>query len=279
MARPPLDGTILVTGASSGIGAAFARQLAPTARHLVLVARRAEALAALRDELVAAHPALRVTVAPCDLARPAELDALVAQLAADRVEVDVLVNNAGIGDMGLLDGASRAKLDQMLQLNVLAVTQLTLHLYPGMVARGRGGVLFVSSGFGLVLFPGFAAYVGTKHYVTGFADSLRVEAAGTGVCVTQACPGPVRTGFEDGAENRLGQPIPPWIMITPECCARDTLSAFRAGRALVVPGWLAWFGISLGRLTPRWLLRLVFAPIAWEMRRRSRAATSPPPPR
>jgi short-subunit dehydrogenase len=268
-AAPPLDGTILVTGASSGLGEAFARQLAPTARHLVLVARRAERLERLRQELVAAHPSLKVTVEVRDLARLEEVDALVGSLAEAGIGIDVLINNAGLGDMGLLVGASWPKLEQMLRVNVLALTALTFHLYPPMVARGRGGVLNVSSGFGLVFFPGFAAYVGTKHYVTGFTDSLRIEAAGTGVVVSQVCPGPVTTEFEAGAETRLGAGVPPVLQISPDRCVRDALAGFRSGRALMVPGWLAWAGILLGRVTPRWLLRLVFAPLAWEMRRRA----------
>jgi uncharacterized protein len=275
VARPPLDGTILVTGASSGLGEAFARQLAPTAAHLVLVARRAERLERLRDELLAVRPSLAVTVEVRDLARVDEVDALVASLAAGGIEVDVLINNAGIGDIGMFEGSSWPKLEQMVRVNVLALTALTLHLYPRMIARGRGGVLNVSSGFGLVFFPGFGAYVGTKHYVTGLTDSLRVEAAGTGVAVCQLCPGPVATEFEAGSDSRVGAGVPTFLQITAERCVRDALAGFRRGRALIVPGWLAWGGILLGRVTPRWLLRLVFTPIALEMRRRATPAISP----
>jgi hypothetical protein len=277
MPRPPLDGTVLVTGASSGMGVEFARQVAPTARALVLVARRRERLEALRDELVAAHPRLRVEVEARDLTVSAEVDALVDSLDARGLQVDVLINNAGLLDeLGLLDGSRWSGVDRMLQLNVVAFTHLVVRLYRPMVERGRGGILTVSSGFGLVALPGFAAYCGTKHYVTAFTEALRAESAGTGVVVTQACPGPVNTEFLDAPANRFGVGVPPWAMISAERCARWALGAFRSGRAMAVPTtWWIWLSIGSGRLSPRWVLRPVFALVARAMRRRAALAGHP----
>jgi short-subunit dehydrogenase len=266
--RPPLQGgTILITGASSGIGRALARELAPTAGVLGLTARRVERLDSLRTELCAAHPETVVHVFPCDLQDPGAIGVMLDEVASALGPVDVLVNNAGLGDIGLFERAPWEKTNSMLQVNVCALTRLTRELLPGMIARGRGGVLNISSGFGLTFAPGMAAYVGSKHYVTAFTESLRLELSGTGVAVTQVCPGPVATEFEAVAGNPTGIPVPRWLQITPERCARVALRGFACGRALVVPGLLASLLIGLGRLTPRPVLRLVSIPVALFFRR------------
>ncbi len=253
---------VLITGASSGIGAALARALAPDVAGLVLVARRAAALEALAAEL--ARPGLEITVLPCDLGDGPAVDALLAALAARPQPVDVLVNNAGLGQAGFFEQSDPAQLQQMLAVNVVALTRLTRALLPGMVQRRRGGVLFVSSGFGLTWMPLYAAYVGTKHFVTAFAEALRAEVAGTGVVITQLNPGPVDTGFEAVAGNPLGQPVPAAFSLGAEACARAGLRAFAARRAMVVPHPLVGPFIRLGAATPRVVLRLVYA---WTARR------------
>lgn len=272
MSRAPLDGVVLITGASSGLGAEFARQLAAEARVLILVARRRERLEALAADLRARHPSLRVVVELADLASPAEIEALVGRLDQAELAVDVLINNAGLLDeVGPFDGTRWERLDQMLQVNVVGFSHLMLRLVRPMVQRGRGAVLTVSSGFGLVFLPGFGAYSATKHYVTCLSETLRLEVGGAGVVVTQVCPGPVATEFLAAPTNRSGHDLPPWVSITPERCVRDALRGLRAGRALVVPTWWMWALLGLGRLSPRWVLRLVFRPIASYLR--SAAAT------
>lgn len=261
-------GTVLVTGASSGIGRELARQMATGAKALALVARRRERLEALADELRHAHPSLEVIVRPTDLTDAAARDAMVDEVTEALGSVDVLVNNAGFGDVGAFDKADWDKLHRMIELNVTALTHLSHRLYPGMVERGRGGVLNVSSGFGLQFMPSFAAYVGTKHYVSGFTESLHVEAARLGVTVTQVCPGPVDTEFEEVAGNFTGQRPPALVRISPERCARQALRGFRRGRALVVPGLLIRIVMLLGAWTPRWLLRLLYRPAAGWLRSR-----------
>lgn len=264
--RPPLHGTVLITGASSGIGLALATQIAPTASRLILVARRTDRLHALAEQLRARHPNLAVDVAPCDLEDLAAVDRLAASLAER--PVDVLINNAGFGDLGLFERADVDKLQRMILVNVSALTRLTRHLVPGMVQRRAGGVLNVSSGFGLSWVPGAAAYIGTKHYVTGFTESLRSELRPAGVVVTQACPGPVATEFEAVAENSLGQSPPSFVEISAEQCAREVLTAFQAGRALVVPGFRIRWVLRLTALTPRWLSRIALDLMGAELRRR-----------
>lgn len=257
--RPPLDDSrILVTGASSGIGVALARQLAPSARVLVLVARRGDRLQDLATDLRTARPALTVEVESCDLADGAARAALVEAITARHGGLDILVNCAGLGDIALLEQSDPAKLELMLQVNVVALTMLTRAFLPGMVAQGRGGILNISSGFGLTWMPVVAAYAGSKHYVTAFSESLRAELAGSGVVVTQSCPGPVATEFEAVAGNPTGQKVPGFVELTADQCAHASLRAFRRGRALVVPGFVAAILIHLGASSPRPVLRLLY---------------------
>jgi hypothetical protein len=158
------QGAVLVTGASSGIGMAIARQVASRAKALVLVARRASRLEELAKELRAAHPKLRVEVIACDLGDRAETRRLSTEVDERGLTVDVLVNNAGIGLMGAFDRADPEKLIGMIELNVTSLTLLTSAFVSGMIERGRGGILNISSGFGLAVMPSFAAYIATKHY-------------------------------------------------------------------------------------------------------------------
>lgn len=273
--RAPLDGSVaLVTGASSGIGAELARQLAPRAKTIILVARRRERLDELADELRALRAELTVHVKPCDLTDRAALTKLVDDVLAAH-DVDILINNAGLGDIGMFDMAPWDKTERMLELNMRALTYLTHRLARPMVERRRGGILMVSSGFGLSFMPGFATYVGTKHYVTGFTESLRLELKPEGVLVTQVCPGPVATEFEEVAGNFTGVSAQRFVEISAERCARAALAGFARGKAVVLPGVVFRLMMWMGLLTPRWLLRWVYAPGARWFRRRqleSRAA-------
>lgn len=266
--RPPVDnGVILLTGASSGIGAAMATLLAPRASGIALVARRADRLTALAERL-RHHPNLTVTVHPCDLTDLDATAAMVDAVEAAHGQVDVLINNAGLGDIVLFENSSWEKNRRMIDVNITALLFVTHRVLPGMVARGAGGICNVSSGFGLTWMPLFAAYVGTKHFVSGFSESLRCELAGTGVAVTHICPGPVATEFEAQAENRTAHAVPALVQISAEQCARQGLHGFLRGRALVVPGWISWFGITLGRMTPSWVLRRLYAAQGPRQRRR-----------
>ncbi|WP_437677380.1 SDR family NAD(P)-dependent oxidoreductase [Sorangium sp. So ce131] len=275
----PIDrGVVLITGASSGIGRALAREVAARARALVLVARRQDRLEALRAELVAARPALTVLVYGCDVADRAAVDAMLRAAAVEVGEIDVLVNNAGSGDLGVYDLSAWPRAEQMIALNVTALAYLTHRLVGPMVSRGRGAIANVSSGFGLTFGPGMAAYIGTKHFVTSFTEALRLDLAGTGVRVTQVCPGPVQTEFNEVAGNFTGLEPPALLSISPERCARALVRAIDRGRALVVPGVVAWLVVHLGVLCPRWLLRLAYRPIARALRRKQLAVRGAPAP-
>jgi short-subunit dehydrogenase len=256
--RPPLDrGTILVTGASAGIGAALARQLAPRARTLILVARREEPLRELATELKRANSGLLVEVEPCDLADREATKALADRLLDRLDQVDVLINNAGVADIAAVERSRWERIESMIQLNVTSLSYLVHRLLPGMIERRSGGILNVSSAFGLTFLPGFAGYVGTKHYVTGYTECLRLEVQQRGIVVSQLCPGPVDTDFEVNAGNRDRSLSPRFVVLGADRCARVALRQFARGKALIVPGFWMRLGLFLYRITPRWLLRLV----------------------
>ncbi len=264
--KPPIDnGVVLITGASSGIGREFARQLGPRAKGLALVARRTERLEDLKRELVVQRPDLKVGVYSCDLNDRVATDAMLLAVRRDMGPVDVLINNAGFGDFGPYDRVSWEKTERMINVNVTTLAYLTHRLVPDMVARGAGGVLNLSSGFGLSFLPGFAGYVGTKHFVTGFTECLRLELAPAGVAVTQACPGPVATEFVEHARMG-GMPPPSFVVISAAQCARQVLAGFARGKAMVVPGLLMRLVIASGGFTPRFLLRWIGALLVGRVR-------------
>lgn len=250
---------ILVTGASSGIGREMARILAAQgAKSLVLVARREEQLEALKRELIQAHPNVAVYLYPCDLSDLTAIDHLLHFVSREVGAVDILINNAGMGDYTLFENASWAKTERMLKLNIMGLTYLTHKLIPPMIALGRGGVLNVSSVLGLVFMPGMSGYAATKHYVTAFTEGLRLELKGTGVLVGQVCPGPVETEFAEVAGNRSeSDHAPSWAMLGARQCAEEALQGFAAGKAMVVPGAMRWVAGLLG-LLPRQVKRQAF---------------------
>ena len=169
--------TALVTGASAGLGEEFARQLAPLARLLIVVARRGDRLEALKEALEEQHPRLRVQVYVADLTEGAEREELVEFLEREELLPDLLINNAGMGDYGEFASADWSKTEQMLRLNLLALTHLARLLVPGMVARGGGAVLNVSSLAGEFPVPDFAVYAASKAYVTSASSQKNLNSA------------------------------------------------------------------------------------------------------
>lgn len=235
--------TALVTGASSGIGESFARLLAGRGTDLVIVARRAELLDGLARDLVERYR-VAVEVVAADLTDPAQRAEVEGRLIADPVEL--LVNNAGYGAFGAF--AEQPLGDQLAQieLNVTALVRLTHAALPGMVERGRGGVLNVASMSGFAPSPGSATYGATKAYVASFSESLHSEVADKGVHVTALCPGFTRT--EDDVPSTL-------LWLRRDDVARAGLDAVAAGRALCIPGMQYKAAFPALRLVPRPLLR------------------------
>ncbi len=262
------QGCVVVTGASSGIGLSIAREVAARAKTLILVARRRARLDALAVELREKYTQCEVVVMTCDLGDRAATRALAAELGARDGGVDVLVNNAGLGDMGVFERSSEEKTLGMLEVNVSAVLILTRALLPAMVKRASGGVLFISSGFGLGYLPSFSAYVGTKHFITGLANTLRAELSGTGVSITQVCPGPVATEFEENAGNFTGRKVPGFIEISADHCARAAVNGFESNRAIVIPGLF----MKLAMFVNGWTAGFIYRPIAALLGRLARKA-------
>jgi hypothetical protein len=255
-----LDGcNALITGASAGIGREFACQLARRALSLIFVARREEKLIELRDELQQRYPKLDVRIQKADLADAVELQELIAWLDRERVDVDVLINNAGLGDTGAFATSDPSRNEQMTLVNVVSLTSLTRHLLPRMIAKQHGGVLNVSSSAGFLPIPGDAVYAATKAYVTSFSEALRAELRGTGVSVCALCPGPVSTEFQEvatrpGAYPRSGSQI---FFVSAEQVVREALKALEADRPLVIPGIVMKVAMFLSRLFPMPIVRLV----------------------
>jgi uncharacterized protein len=247
----------LVTGASSGIGREFARQLAGRARSLILVARREQKLRELSDELRQQYPNLTVHIRRTDLADLAQLKELMAWLDSEKIEVDLLINNAGLGDLGPFATSDPIRNEQIMLVNMVALTSLTRHLLPQMIARKRGGILNVSSSAGFLPIPTFAIYAATKAYVTSFSEALRAELRGTGVAVCALCPGPVHTEFQEVAKRSGGQREdgPEFVHVSVEQVVRDALTGLEADRPLVIPGLPMKIGMFLVRITPMPILR------------------------
>jgi uncharacterized protein len=256
-----LDGCFaLITGASAGLGREFARQLAKRARGLVLVARRGDRLNKLRDEVLARDPNVIVHVRVVDLCDEAQIDELVNWLEQEKIDIDLLVNNAGLGDVGPFATSEPHRNAEMVLVNIVALTALTRRLLPRMIGQKRGTILNISSSAGFLPIPTFAVYAATKAYVTSFTEALRAELRGTGVTVTALCPGPVRTEFQSVAQRPGGEPEygPDFIHVSPEQVVRDALAAVETDRPLVIPGVMMKIGMFLVRLTPMSLLRLAW---------------------
>ena len=247
----------MVTGASSGIGRELAVLLAARARTLVLLARRTTLLEQLREGLLARNPGLEVLVMRVDLSDEREVDRVASEVRERIGLVDVLVNNAGVGDQALFDRSKWERTRQVLLTNVFAVAQLTALLVPSMVERGRGGVLNIGSGAGLTVMPASATYCASKDFVDGFSEALRADLAGTGVVVTQVCPGPVDSEFDQlaGTVGGMAGGPPQFLRISPARCAKDAIAGFERGTALVFPGRAYRIAMMVAPLLPRDLQR------------------------
>ncbi|MGA3284721.1 MAG: SDR family oxidoreductase [Verrucomicrobiota bacterium] len=247
--------TVLITGASSGIGLELARCFAADKSRLVLVARNTEALHSLADELRREH-GIQTMVLTADLSRPETPARMFNDLRQAGVTVDVLVNNAGFGAHGAFAGLPLRRQLEMIQVNVAALTELAGLFLPGMIERKRGGVLNVGSLAGFLPGPGMAVYFATKAYVLSFSEALAGELAGMELTVTALCPGPTTTNFGNVARGQKERQFKSPKM-SAKTVARCGHRAFRKGRVLAIPGLRNHFLIFLTRLTPRWFQRKI----------------------
>jgi short-subunit dehydrogenase len=247
----------LVTGASSGIGAAFAKLLAGAGTDLVLVARTADDLERLADQLRGAS-GVTVDVLPADLTADADRKTVRDRLGAASEPIDLLINNAGIATSGAFGEIPLEREVALVQLNVTAVVELAHAAVTAMKARGSGGVINVSSLSGLQPYPHGANYGASKAYVNSLSKALSTELSGHGVKVLALCPGFTRTNFQSSA-GISRTPIPDWLWLTPEQVAREGLSALRRGRSVRVVGaaFKVWAGLI--KIVPDALIRKALA--------------------
>jgi short-subunit dehydrogenase len=248
--------TALITGASSGLGQEFARQLAPHARSLILVARRLDRLEKLKAEIE--RPGLTIHCHTADLGDEVQTEAFLAALAASNERVSLLINNAGLGDHGLFEDSDWSRVKAMLDVNIKALTRLTHALLPELVRAGRGAILNVSSIAGYLPLPKMAVYAASKAYVTSFTEALRAEVRDAGISVTALCPGPVNTEFFGVAErgNEADRmPAPEIFKVPAEQVVAEALDAVIRDRARVIPGWLVCVVMTITALVPIFLIR------------------------
>jgi short-subunit dehydrogenase len=263
MALPPPapDRTCVVTGASSGIGAEIARQLAGRGLGVTLVARREEKLRALAAELADAH-GVRAEVAAADLSQEGSRAALVDTVADRGLTVDVLVNNAGYTTMGPVHASVPEDELAMIRTDVEAVVHLCSLFVPGMAERGRGAVLNVASTAAFQPLPGQAGYSASKAFVLAYSQAMRAELRGKGVSVTVLCPGPVETGFAEvaGLTDEEAQGSLPKIMWVPAAkVAEAAVDGVDKGKAVVIPGAPNKVGAAAAYFTPRRILLPILA--------------------
>ena len=249
----------MVTGASSGIGAAFARRLARDGYGLILVARRGDKLDELARELGGAATLV------ADLTRDGDLARVEARIAAEPA-LELLVNNAGFGTKGRFWETAAAAQEAMHALHVMATVRLTRAALAGMVARGKGGIINVSSVAAFGQSPGNVSYCATKAWMHSFTEGLDLELriAGSPVRVQALCPGFTVTGFHEAMDMDM-KGIPGWLWMRADDVVEASLRGLARGKAVVVPGGIYKAVAMLAKVTPRWLRSAV---VVWAGRRK-----------
>lgn len=239
----------LITGASSGIGLCMAHQLAAQGVHVILVARREDRLKKLADELRDTH-GVEATALPFDLGDATAPTQLFAQTEGQGTTVDILINNAGFARQCPFADLPWEESQQQLQVNLVALTELTYLFLQPMKERNAGHILNVSSIGAYLPTPGFALYAASKAYVRNFTEALAEELKHTHVNVCCLCPGGTKTEFMDVSGQDLG-PVVSMTLMSPERCARIGLRALFRGRRNIVSGWSNSFAMFLLRFLPR----------------------------
>ena len=260
--EPSDSATALVTGASSGIGEAIARELASRGHGVTLVARREERLRELAGELTGAHD-VRAEAVPADLREVASREGLARRIRQLGLEVEILVNNAGFGGSGNMAQADRKRLMAMVQVNCEALLDLQARYLPAMVQRGRGAVINVASTAAFQPLPGTATYAATKAFVLSLSEAVHEELKGTGVTLMAVCPGPVKTEFTQAAGiDQADDQVPEIFWTSAEAVAKAAVDAAEKGKRAIVPGLLNRAGAITGQHAPR-VLALPIAKRAW----------------
>jgi len=247
--------TVLITGASSGIGMGLAKLFAADGSDLVLVARREDRLNELAEELKSEH-GIEVHVLPKDLSKKTSPKEIFNHLKKEKIEIDVLVNNAGFGSRGMVSELDTDLQVDMVQVNVAALTHLTSLFLPGIIERGQGGILNVGSLAGFQPGPNLAVYFATKAYVLSFTEALAEEISNPNIKISCFAPGPVKTEFgeksdlEDSLLFKLS-------LMDLEPAVKAGYEGFRKGKTIVIPGLKQQIVPFLNRFTPRLIVRKI----------------------
>jgi short-subunit dehydrogenase len=249
-------GTALITGGSSGIGAAFARRLAAAGYNLILVARRQERLASLANELEGRYP-ISAEILVADLSKSGDIERVEKRISQLQ-DLDILINNAGFGTTGDFAEVDLATHIDMINVHVVASVRLSRVALPGMIARRQGAIINVASVAAFAPLPQSATYSATKAYLTIFSEALQVELDGTGVQVQALCPGFTITEFHDRPDletfDRSDIPKPLWM--TAEEVATVSLEALSRNQVVTIPGLWNRLLAVLARNIPLWALRI-----------------------
>lgn len=258
----------LITGASTGIGYALAKEFAAHGHHLILVARSQEKLAALKQDLEAQYP-IQAKVILKDLSGTQAAQELFHEIQMKNLPVENLVNNAGIGAYGFFSKTQLAKEWELLQINIISLTTLTKLFLNSMLEAGKGGILNVASTAAFQPGPGMAVYYASKAYVLSFSEAIRSELRGSGVTVSALCPGPTHSDFHRRADLDLNRNyiFKPWLTMTAEAVAQKGYEGFMKGKARILPGF--WNQLTpLGmRFLPRdWVTEIVHTAQSSRMR-------------
>lgn len=249
--------TALITGASSGIGEVLAKNFALGGYNLVLVARNKNKLEALAQQLEADTKA-KVLVEPADLSSSDAAEKLASKLSQQGIDIDILVNCAGVLEHGLYVDLTAKSHQGLIDLNVSGLTNMLSQFIPPMVARGNGRILNVASISAFQPVPSLATYAATKAYVLSLSESLAEELKDTGVTMTVLCPGITATNMVERAQQESsGLKIPDFIVGDVEEVAADGYRACIKGETICVPGVVNLAATVLGRATPKWLLRRI----------------------
>ncbi len=246
-------GRVLITGASTGIGAALAMEFAQNDFDLIITARRESALNAVRQSILdEVGSEIDVTVQSADLMAPDGASELIARVSESGLDIDILVNNAGVAVSGEFTEIDEAEIENLLMLNIVSLTRLTRHFIAPMRRRGNGRILNVASVAAFQPIPSMAVYAASKSYVLSLSESLSEELRGSGVSVTALCPGLTKTEM---VTAQKGDSVPDFLMSSVQDVARDGFAAVMAREVIRIPGVANQAAVTWAHFQPRWLIR------------------------
>ncbi|MCK4661639.1 MAG: SDR family oxidoreductase [Bacteroidales bacterium] len=242
--------TALITGASRGIGYELAKLFVKDSYNLVLIARSKDKLKEIKEEFSKKYN-VDILIIVKDLSVPNAAIEIFNEIEKQEIIIDVLVNNAGIGDFGLFNNENLLKISQMMQINIITLTELTKLFLKGMVERKKGKILNVSSLAAFQSGPYMAVYYASKAYVQSFSEAIASELKGTGVTVTTLCPGPTKSGFQHEVGSKNSNLAKLNLLSSSEEVAKDAYKALFAGKKVVIPGFFNTSLVNTAKIIPR----------------------------